>query len=221
MGKTTGVLTPLQVKVLKALSQEPLLKDFYLTGGTALSAFYLHHRLSEDLDFFTGVPTGVSRAPALIRKVASRLHARLFFGRRFETLFECTLIGDHEEHVEMDFALDMPGRLKPVRRLAPWGLRIDNRTDIACNKLSALYERSEPKDFVDIYWIHKNYLPLDRLIRFARRKYPGLDDYGLAMSFLKVKDVTLWPRMLVPFKASTLRTLFVQKAKQLSRGIFE
>ena len=26
---------------------------FYLTGGTALSAFYLHHRLSEDLDFFT------------------------------------------------------------------------------------------------------------------------------------------------------------------------
>lgn len=26
--------------------------DFYLTGGTALSRFYLHHRYSDDLDFF-------------------------------------------------------------------------------------------------------------------------------------------------------------------------
>jgi predicted nucleotidyltransferase component of viral defense system len=26
---------------------------FYLTGGTALGRFYLNHRYSEDLDFFT------------------------------------------------------------------------------------------------------------------------------------------------------------------------
>ena len=29
-----------------------LKKTFYLTGGTALAEYYLHHRLSEDLDFF-------------------------------------------------------------------------------------------------------------------------------------------------------------------------
>jgi hypothetical protein len=29
------------------------LPDFYLTGGTALAEFYLQHRLSEDLDFFS------------------------------------------------------------------------------------------------------------------------------------------------------------------------
>ncbi|MEW5692252.1 MAG: nucleotidyl transferase AbiEii/AbiGii toxin family protein [Candidatus Hydrogenedentota bacterium] len=27
-------------------------QKFYLTGGTALSEFYLKHRISEDLDFF-------------------------------------------------------------------------------------------------------------------------------------------------------------------------
>lgn len=26
---------------------------FYLTGGTALSAYYLNHRISDDLDFFS------------------------------------------------------------------------------------------------------------------------------------------------------------------------
>ncbi|MEX0681616.1 MAG: nucleotidyl transferase AbiEii/AbiGii toxin family protein, partial [Balneolales bacterium] len=40
----------LQDKVLSVLSGE--IPDFYLTGGTALSRFYLHHRFSEDLDFF-------------------------------------------------------------------------------------------------------------------------------------------------------------------------
>ncbi|MFH1233514.1 MAG: nucleotidyl transferase AbiEii/AbiGii toxin family protein [Patescibacteria group bacterium] len=38
--------------------------NFYLTGGTALAEFYLHHRLSEDLIFFP--------SKNLIRK-ASRL----------------------------------------------------------------------------------------------------------------------------------------------------
>lgn len=28
-------------------------RGFYLTGGTALSEFYLQHRYSDDLDFFT------------------------------------------------------------------------------------------------------------------------------------------------------------------------
>lgn len=31
-----------------------LKENFYFTGGTALSAVYLQHRESEDLDFFSG-----------------------------------------------------------------------------------------------------------------------------------------------------------------------
>ena len=37
----------------KFSQNQHLRKLFYLTGGTALSIFYLHHRLSEDLDFFS------------------------------------------------------------------------------------------------------------------------------------------------------------------------
>ncbi len=47
------VLTPVQIGVLKALGEEAFFKKhFYLTGGTALAGFYLHHRYSEDLGFF-------------------------------------------------------------------------------------------------------------------------------------------------------------------------
>jgi Nucleotidyl transferase AbiEii toxin, Type IV TA system len=45
------ILTPLQNSFLAEFFH--LAQDFYLTGGTALSAFYLRHRYSVDLDLFT------------------------------------------------------------------------------------------------------------------------------------------------------------------------
>ena len=41
----------LQDKVFEVLNDQ--LVDYYLTGGTALGRFYLYHRFSDDLDFFT------------------------------------------------------------------------------------------------------------------------------------------------------------------------
>ena len=54
MGKT--ILTAIQQKACTEIASDPVVKkQFYLTGGTALSEYYLHHRLSEDLDFFSEI----------------------------------------------------------------------------------------------------------------------------------------------------------------------
>lgn len=43
--------TDIQRKLLIDLSKNELIRNnFFLTGGTALSVFYLHHRVSDDLD---------------------------------------------------------------------------------------------------------------------------------------------------------------------------
>jgi predicted nucleotidyltransferase component of viral defense system len=47
------ILESIQKKILSHLNDLPDINAFYLTGGTALSAFYLGHRKSNDLDFFT------------------------------------------------------------------------------------------------------------------------------------------------------------------------
>ena len=49
------ILTNLQRKILVLFSNLPDKDAFYLTGGTALSAFFIKHRMSLDLDFFTNV----------------------------------------------------------------------------------------------------------------------------------------------------------------------
>jgi hypothetical protein len=51
------ILTPFQQKLLKTIGDSSLADNFYLTGGTALSAFYLQHRYSEDpITQLRGVP---------------------------------------------------------------------------------------------------------------------------------------------------------------------
>lgn len=51
--KNNPVLTSYQTQILKTFFTSNLGKQFFLTGGTALAAFYLGHRQSKDLDFFT------------------------------------------------------------------------------------------------------------------------------------------------------------------------
>lgn len=216
----TEILTPLQTSLLERFSREPILRDFYLTGGTALSAFYLEHRYSEDLDFFTEVPQGVSRIIPLIEKIASEMNLKIVQGRRFETLFECTLLTPTDEKVELDFALDMPGRLAPIYSGRALGMNLDNELDIASNKLSALYERSESKDFVDIYFLTRKLFPLEELLKKARQKYRHLDDYGLAMAFFKMRGVEKLPRMIKTLEIEELKRYFLDKASQLT-DLFE
>jgi hypothetical protein len=61
MATGTG-LTPQQEQLLDlALKEQYFLNTFYLSGGTALSTWYLHHRESYDLDFFSIVPFDYDR----------------------------------------------------------------------------------------------------------------------------------------------------------------
>ena len=81
-----AILTDFQKSVLRACATEPMFQDYYLTGGTALSEFYLGHRFSEDLYFFTEVPQGVARAENLINTIADKLGAKItiFLGKAAE-----------------------------------------------------------------------------------------------------------------------------------------
>ncbi len=50
------VINKIQKEILSQFGDISDSKEFYLTGGTALSFFYLRHRKSNDLDFFTNNP---------------------------------------------------------------------------------------------------------------------------------------------------------------------
>ena len=57
-------VSPVLLDCLHRLMSHPAFKDFYLVGGTSL-ALQRGHRLSIDIDLFTGVPYGEMKTSVL------------------------------------------------------------------------------------------------------------------------------------------------------------
>jgi predicted nucleotidyltransferase component of viral defense system len=207
-----AILTEFQQRFLREFSATPLRESFYLTGGTALSAFYLQHRYSEDLDFFTEEPGMVSRVLPVLEKLVRDLETRMEVRRQFRSYLECFIDAGRGEILRCDFAEDAPFRLQERTYQAEYGIYVDNALDMACNKLSALYDRTEAKDFVDVYFIDKEIIRLEDLFPKAKQKHVGLDDYWLAVSFAKAEEFVKLPRMAKPVEVEDLKRFFREKA---------
>lgn len=143
-----NTLYPLQDKILEIVGKLPV--GFYLTGGTALSRAYLHHRYSDDLDFFVNdVPDFKSQVNILIKALADAGHpidisvADDGFARIF--VFE----GDSS--LKLDFVNDVPFH-KGTPIVTPLFVRTDNLNNILSNKVTAL-GRYSTKDVADIVYI--------------------------------------------------------------------
>lgn len=210
------ILTPFQRQVVKIFSREPLFKDFFLAGGAALSVFYLKHRFSDDLDFFTEadglVPQIFPRLDTALKKEGIKLEAK----RRFETFIEA-YASKRKETVKIDLAQDAPFRLKPAVFQKSLGIAVDNKLDIACNKFSALFDRHDTKDFVDIYFLcQEGHFTFDKLYQYAKEKHIGLDDYWLAVSLRFVEEIEKLPRMIKPLEIETLKSFFRNQLERLT-----
>ena len=140
-------LYPFQDKILKILGRADI--EFYLTGGTALSRFFLNHRYSDDLDFFLNASTSFKKQ---VQTIINLLHKNTipfqsaipsedFFRMLLPLPFE------HEKSLQIDFVNDIELHYGDFHssELFP---RIDNWRNILSNKISAL-SREEAKDIVD------------------------------------------------------------------------
>jgi predicted nucleotidyltransferase component of viral defense system len=200
---------------LSTISQVHLLKDnFFLTGGTALSEFYLQHRYSEDLDFFTSQDKIIEKAVAEFSESLKFQNINYKIVRNFETFAE-VLVYFQSETVKIDFAFDSPYRLENIIFNEEFKIYIDNIKDISCNKLSALFDRAEPKDFVDIYFINKEIISINDLIPLAKNKHVGLDEYWLARVMFKIQDINFLPKMIKVVSIDELKTYFLNLAREL------
>ena len=142
----------LQDKVLVVL--KPVINPFYLTGGTALGRFYLYHRYSEDLDFFCPQTHEFTRFRNRIMK-ALRSHFSVDTDRSvFSEDFSRIWIGEPVTF-KIELVNDVP--YKAVEPLEADGLLVDHPVDIQANKLSAILNREEPKDIIDIKTIAEYY----------------------------------------------------------------
>ncbi|MEW6214634.1 MAG: nucleotidyl transferase AbiEii/AbiGii toxin family protein [Nitrospirota bacterium] len=162
------ILTEKQKILLEKFAEWPQASQFYMTGGTALSAFYLQHRLSEDVDFFTEENVEIEAVLSFLQSIPDIRDLRL--ERKFDRKIFLIHYGDGE-----DFRVEFTKY--PFKRIDQFtiveGINIDSMRDILANKLFALADRRDIKDFVDIYFILKENpaFSIDNAINKAEQKF--------------------------------------------------
>jgi hypothetical protein len=202
------VLTDIQKKIFAHLKDIPELDAFYLTGGTALSRFYLGHRQSDDLDFFTPEEELIQPFSLKIEDILKKGGFNVERKRGFRSFVELAVSAPSESTI-IHLALDSPYRLDPVIAAGEFpGLKIDSLRDIAANKILALFGRATLRDFVDVFFLVKEKFGKKDLIPMAQKKDPGFDLYWLATAFERIHEFSVdSPEMLLLAKPCSIEAL--------------
>ncbi|MDP3792480.1 MAG: nucleotidyl transferase AbiEii/AbiGii toxin family protein [bacterium] len=207
------ILKEWQKKTIDFVFSKIELSDFYLTGGTALAGYYLYHRISDDLDFFSFGDFDLMYIHGIAEELRKVIGAEKV---RFSKLYDRNqffYFVDKEE-LKIEFTK------YPFKQLEKAGVfdnaRIDSEFDIAVNKLITITDRFDPKDFVDLFFLLQKY-PLGKLQKGVSVKFnTKLDPLTIGSSFAKIKNVEALPKMIKTLSVEEVKEFFNSEAKKLS-----
>ncbi len=117
--------------------------------------------------------------------------------------------------IKIDCVTDPYDWLKPA--VDAEGLRIAAVEDIAAMKIAAATNRGTRKDFVDIYFILRQY-PLDVILDWYAAKYPDGNLYLVLRSLVYFDDAEMepMPNVLEPLDWESVKRLISDSVKALA-----
>lgn len=179
-------LTKIQKEALKVFAKSSLRDKFYWTGGTLLAFRFLRHRQSDDLDFFSEKPFRADELNEYAETLRKELKLDNLDRNRIYDREELFL--SNKENLKMEFVFYEQKKLKPKKK---WrDIYIDSFEDIATNKLMAFFDRSSPKDLIDLYFIlSRNKFKLKTLIKWGGEKFG-----------LRITESTFWSEAIKHLK---------------------
>lgn len=182
----TEILIDTQLNLLYQLSKALVKTDYYLAGGTAL-ALRIGHRLSKDFDWF--IPR-VGDPEDLFGKLKSYDISFSILSTAHETIY--LNIGS----IQVSFiGYDYPFLEPPGLTSSKYPFRIAGLDDIACMKLSAIASRGSRKDFVDLYFLIKEFRPLEEYLKLYKQKFENHDIGHVIKSLVYFKDAEAEPEL--------------------------
>ena len=167
--------------ILPLLGKLP--KHFYLAGGTAL-ALQIGHRDSIDFDFFTDEDFDTEVLFQTLKEIFST-HEVLKTHEEKNTLY-ITI----NNTIKISFITFKYPLLLPV--VEDQYLRLASTKDIACMKLSAITSRFNFKDYVDIFFLFKQFT-LQDMLESAQIKFKDIDTNVILKALVYFDDIEIEP----------------------------
>ena len=216
------ILTKNQKDFLEIVSGEKYLSErFYFTGGTPLAAFYLQHRLSEDIDLFSEEEIHLPSIRTFIGKAQRELKVIKVDYRNFYGLHSFQLFFLDKEILKVDFNYYPFPRIEIGVKYKK--LDVDSAYDIAVNKIHTIAMQPRARDFIDVYFLirEKRFLISDLLDK-AKAKFDWhIYAVQLGSRFLQAPEAADYPRMIKPISHEDWKRFFVEEAQKLKGEIFE
>lgn len=183
MDKKNAGFKEIQKKFLLVFARKA--KSFALCGGTALELYYLHHRSSVDLDFFSP-KYDIKEIEAIILefrkriKCKIRLESEFVMNGRAKARFYTASIEGLSRRLKIDFVEEVIISRPGLRRFN--GVPVYSAESIYFQKLAAitggrmsedelgrslLQGRNQARDVFDIYMLSKKVCPLSAFLKTA------------------------------------------------------
>lgn len=196
--KGNPILLPHQVNILQLFFASPFGKTFFFTGGTCLAAFYLAHRESQDLDFFSLSPFDSLVLRATLQEIADKTRATMGIQTRSQTYSEIYLENTKEGwRQKIDIVQEQPVHFGKITRVDT--IAVDSLVNIATNKILSVFGRLEPKDYIDLFVIFtRTELNFDEMFEKAKQKDTGLSELYFANVIADVEQFKTFPKMRTP-----------------------
>ena len=225
-----------QKLVLKAFSQEA--EDFALAGGTALELYYLRHRFSSDLDFFSR-KYPVSEIDALVEAFEKHLDRKIHLesefvsGNKARVRFYAISVNGSDRPLKIDFVEDVVCTSPGIRKID--GVRVYSVEGLYLHKIAAISGaqvitdeagrqvsegRKEARDVFDVYMLSKKIQPLHIFLRsLSPRFQKGIvhwyrtfsrQELKLALMELDIYDTEFKARGLVIYLENEVKQLAME-----------
>jgi predicted nucleotidyltransferase component of viral defense system len=208
----TTVLTPLQNSFLNEFFD--LTTDFWLTGGTALSAFYLQHRYSEDLDLFTDQEDSFQSVELPVKAICQKLNVE-YLPIKVTSFFKHFQIGTIQTPLTLHFAKDYTPHTKPPTVVNK--IIVESICDITTNKICAALGRTEIKDLIDLYFLDQADYTIADNFEIAQQKDGGLTFESLAFTLSQFSISEIPANMIKPITVLELERFLESTIEWLIR----
>ncbi len=205
----TKAVLPDTLRALKLVSKIGIIKKSYLAGGTAL-ALHFGHRISEDLDFFTLQALDENILLSNLKKLPEFKEEgtawRTVWGKIGNTKFSL-------------FYYQYP----LIKKLINFeGIQILDKEDIAAMKIHALEDRGTKRDFIDLYFLAKEF-SLEQMLKFYDQKYGVLKKhfYMILRSldyFQDAEQEDISPEMIKKVSWDKVKEFFQKQTLSLAKN---
>lgn len=171
------------LELLKKLQTLPILKDFYLVGGTSI-ALQLGHRFSIDLDLFSVNDFNPNDIISILQK-----DFELQINVEEPKMLITEINGIKVDFVKMSYPI-----LYPV--IMEDGVRMLNIRDLCAMKLKAITQRGNKKDFFDLYYLLE-YISIKEMLEIFKQKFNMNEIFHVVKSLTYFDDAEINPDPII------------------------